>query len=534
MKMNSIQNEHLEKLIHREENDIKNGNTIIQSRVGIFNYPIGFGRKQIISNLFQKSLSKWNSGDMFEFEILDKLHCQGQIVRKNIITSKKTNFSILLCQNYNIPLWKETLESHGISCILFTKKSTLHQYENDKKDYVILTNPNCILYLLQNFFHRKAIKRFIICDPEFIKLKYTSTTMLFYGMTWIVCSHPNWIIYNPDKKHFIYNFISDKIDIMLFRSLFICDELNINKQLYKDCNLPPYEKIKHKCRESMYVILKGTLENEMYKLLEAGHIKRVLEKLNEMGSFSNILDYIHEKLDNDIEETNLKIQKKIFENEDTIELQEIKNNLVKKKNNLLTKIEEYQENNECVICNNSLKEPILIYCCQNIICGTCIFDWLNYNKHCPYCRSIIHNDDLISLKFKLNAKSKKPSNFKKLLTKQNKTVEILEKFNQKFIVFYSESNEIIQIITSFCNEKNLAWNTFQGSRKEKTMLFQKFQNKDFNILIISDKMDFVGFSFPFVDHFIQYSRLEESVYEYIFNKFYRLGRTEKFYLHLFQ
>ena len=47
--MNFIQNEHLEKLIHREENDIKNGNTIIQSRVGIFNYPIGFGRKPIYS-----------------------------------------------------------------------------------------------------------------------------------------------------------------------------------------------------------------------------------------------------------------------------------------------------------------------------------------------------------------------------------------------------------------------------------------------------------------------------------------------------
>ena len=45
--MNSIQNEHLEKLIHREENDIKNGNTIIQSRVGIFNYPIGFGGSRL-------------------------------------------------------------------------------------------------------------------------------------------------------------------------------------------------------------------------------------------------------------------------------------------------------------------------------------------------------------------------------------------------------------------------------------------------------------------------------------------------------
>lgn len=532
--MNSIQNRHLEKLIHREENDIKNGNTIIQSKVGIFNYPIGFGRKQIISNLFKTPLKKWNDNEVFEFEILDKLHCQGQIVRKNIITSKKTNFSILLCQNYNIPLWKETLESHNISCILYTKKYNLQQYENEKKDYVILTNPNCILYLLQNFFHRKAIQRFIICDPEFIKLKYTSTTMLFYGMTWIVCSHPNWIIYNPDKKHFIYNFISDKIDIMLFRSLFICDEVNINKQLYVDCDLPAYEKIKHKCRESMFVILKGTLDNEMYNLLEAGHIKRVLEKLNEMGSFNNILDYIQEKLENDIEETNLKIQKKIFENGDIVELEKIKNDLMKKKHNLLTKIEEYQENNECVICNNSLKEPILLYCCQNIICGRCIFDWLNHSKHCPYCRSIIHNDDLISLKYKLNAKSKKNSNFKKLLTKQNKIVELLQNYNDKFIVFYSESNEIIQIITSFCNENNLASNTFQGTSKEKASLFQKFQKKEFNILIISDKMDFIGYSFPFVDHFIQYSRLEESVYEYIFNKFYRLGRTEKFHLHLFQ
>ena len=167
---------------------------------------------------------------------------------------------------------------------------------------IILTSSNYFLYLIQNYFHRKAIERIIISNPEHIKLKYISNNILFYGMTWILTYDPKWILYRNDKKHFIYNFIPEKIDLLLFRHLFISNDLDLKEKLYNEYKLPPYEILNHKCREEMYVILKGHLNDDMYSLLEKGQIKLVLEKMNELGTCTNIFDYVQEKINYEIDE----------------------------------------------------------------------------------------------------------------------------------------------------------------------------------------------------------------------------------------
>ena len=112
----------LEKLRDREKNPIYNGNTIIESKVGILNYPRGFGRKCILAELLSKPLLGWEKDTPFHFDILDKLYTQGQIIKKNRIESKKTNFSIIITHLSDIPLWKKFLQKYNLSILTFTKK----------------------------------------------------------------------------------------------------------------------------------------------------------------------------------------------------------------------------------------------------------------------------------------------------------------------------------------------------------------------------------------------------------------------------
>ena len=519
----------LEKLREREKNPIEYGNSVIESKIGILNYPRGFGRKCILAELLSKPLLGWEKDSSFRFEILDKLYTQGQIIKKNIVESKKTNYSIIITHLSDIPLWKKILQKKNhLTLVTFTKRQ--QKIPSSNQSTIILTIPSMFSYLIQNYFHRKAIERILIFDPELMKLKELSNPILFYGRTWIITSDPKWILYYSDKKHFIYHFIPNKIDILLFRHLCLLPDDDIKQKLYHDFNLPTYEKLDHYCREEMFVILKGHLEDGMYSLLEKGQIKLVLEKMNNLGTCTNIFDYVQDKINQELEEATLNYQNDPDESRQLYWKEKI-DILEKKKSSLFEKIEQYHNKNACIICSDTLKEPILLYCCQNIICGKCIFKWLQENNKCPYCRYILHNDDLVSLKYKLSSKKKNTVPYKKLLSKQNKITEIILENRNSYLLFFAESNDIIQTLLTFAEEHSIPFIHFQGSKREKDEYIKNILQ--YHFILISDKTDFIGYSFPHIHHFISYPLLEKTMEDFIFSRFYRYERTEPFYYHRF-
>ena len=59
------------KLKERETGSISFGNSIIQSKIGIFNYPKGFSRKSIISDLISSPLEGWDDSEFLESKSMD-------------------------------------------------------------------------------------------------------------------------------------------------------------------------------------------------------------------------------------------------------------------------------------------------------------------------------------------------------------------------------------------------------------------------------------------------------------------------------
>ena len=55
----SFQKTHYEKMKHRECSQINIGTSTINTKIGIFNFPKGFGRKKIISMLLQDPVENW-------------------------------------------------------------------------------------------------------------------------------------------------------------------------------------------------------------------------------------------------------------------------------------------------------------------------------------------------------------------------------------------------------------------------------------------------------------------------------------------
>ena len=533
--MESFVSNYLEIMLDREKGEIKIGNSVLKSNISIFNYPRGFGRKTIISNLLHQDLSDWNSSKNIEFRFIENYYMNSHIVKEKSFHCLKTNYTIILCDRKNMENWKNVLKKQNMKFIHYDRKKRFSVKDNDNS--IILIHPEIFCYFIQTYFHRVAMKRFILFDPE-LMTKHYSFPKFFYGFAWIISAEPIYLL-SFEQKHFIYNFIPYQMNPRDFNILPICKDLKIQTNLKFVHKLPNYHLVKHSCRDEMYKLLKGILDEDLYDLIHNGQIKEMLERLNSISTSNNIIDYIQEKIENETTEITNKLENyknlKIKKGKDLDELNKKLNELTCKKKNLIEKVKEYTNQNDCIICEDHMKEPIILYCCQNILCWKCIVHWLNENNNCPYCRKIIYNDDIISLKYKIDPSEGRSSpNFVKLMTRQNKVFDLIEtnRKNGEIMFFYSDVNEIISNVISFCIQHNISYIEFRDFDK-KCEVYEKIRNHDIQLILLSDFHDLIGYEFPMVNHFISFPYLKKYVYKFICSRFYRLGREKDFHFHSF-
>ena len=537
-KLTEFQYNTVDKMIHFEKcGGVKNGNTIIESRIGILNLPEGFCRKNILSLLLQQNNEVFLEEKTCKIETIEKVYHQSSITKKNMKQYSTSYANILVCMPTQIHRWKYYFKFFHIHCLLYLKKSnTLPEY---KSNYLILTTPTLFPDLIQTHFQQKRIQRLLFYEPRHFRIKPKSYSFS-YQHGWIITSDTNWLLFS--NNHFIFKYIPESIEYLLFRQLCIFQDQKLQHKLSKKFGLKPYLHIEHQCQQEMYEILKGTLSDEMYNLLIEGNIQLVLEKLNLSCSKESILKHLQNQIQDEIDETEFQIKKHEKLKKKQKELEEKKHRLIDKSKDLGRKFKTFQQNTKCILCCDMIKnQTVLIYCCQNICCANCIYRWLNSHNSCPFCRHVIQNDDLIPITSSdtiknLNTVTEKPTEISKLVTKHNKVIELIDDFATKYhIVIYTKSKNIVDMITEYCKEMFVV--LFQGNTVDKKKIYEQLCNKLCNqektICIIMDENDMNGFSFPFVDHFISVSPLSSQLFDFFLQKFHRLGRTSTFHIHTF-
>jgi hypothetical protein len=41
---------------------------------------------------------------------------------------------------------------------------------------------------------------------------------------------------------------------------------------------------------------------------------------------------------------------------------------------------------ECLICFEDIQSPVIVLCCKQFFCGSCLNTWIYTNNSCPHCR----------------------------------------------------------------------------------------------------------------------------------------------------
>ena len=117
-------------------------------------------------------------------------------------------------------------------------------------------------------------------------------TFLLYGFAWIVLDNPKWIL-SCVQKHFVHNFVPMNIDYYIFNQLTIAGKFS---------SYPTHNFKKHiyKCQQEIFLILKDSISNELYDMLEDGNVEEVLQSFGSRlhrNIYQHLLDDFRQKLD---------------------------------------------------------------------------------------------------------------------------------------------------------------------------------------------------------------------------------------------
>lgn len=187
----------------------------------------------------------------------------------------------------------------------------------------------------------------------------------------------------------------------------------------------------------------------------------------------------------------------------------------------------------CCICQDSIKKPILVACCQNIFCSTCILEWLKSKSSCPLCRTDICAKSLILLNNKNDDEKKDIVIIEKKdgKTKQDTIIDILKsKPNGKFIIF-SSYDESFKIVGSLLSEHCINFTDVKGDIRSRERKISLYKDGGCNILLLNSTYNGAGINLQATTDIILYHEMNNNIEKQVIGRANRIGRTSTLTVH---
>ena len=293
-------------------------------------------------------------------------------------------------------------------------------------------------------------------------------------------------------------------------------------------------------------LIKKQISDEVIESINNGNIEKAIKKM----------DIIKMKLDDIIKKSTNNIISKILVINDKIEeinsdRENIPNNqeeiikLEKTKSELNTKCRDLDNRlhniNECPVCICDIENKVVLDCCKNVMCFSCIITSLLSRVNCPICRKEINvKDDLILISDDIMIEEEekhiidyldfnsvfgesnlisKNENFEKLI-KHIITINQSKNIKTKLMICYGydnyNDNKNIEKIFNTLLDNNIRfenwYNVFSGYRRSTEIINQYTKEDLIDCLIISNKSKQSNYLFDTTTDIIFY---DNSVYDEI-------------------
>jgi len=305
---------------------------------------------------------------------------------------------------------------------------------------------------------------------------------------------------------------------------FIKNSFDIPEPIEKTylCKLPPH-----------YLIAKNFLSSSIIEKINANDFAGAIRELGgKSDTEDNIIELVSRELkkdlwnkereiayigDLDIEEDDKQQKLKKL----TIEIEIHKNKI----NELAERIKSLSNDN-CVICMDTVKNPIMLEC-THLFCGSCIMNWIQRNNNCPYCRTRIASyNKLIAIVNQKNSTNVQ----EEILYKEDTFISIIKnKPDGKFLVFTKNDNGF-EMIRKKMIDDGIKFEFLKGNTQHMMNVLERFKTGEIKIILLNTQYAGSGIDINYATDVIIYHSMGIDKQQAI-GRAQRAGRKEQLYIH---
>tara|TARA_Y100000389_G_scaffold69495_1_gene66112 strand:- start:4578 stop:6236 length:1659 start_codon:yes stop_codon:yes gene_type:complete len=519
----------------REENQDRffDENVKFKSNVGVFSDPTGYGKTLSVVGLIERDKMEWDLEKPYVSEYINEYNQSSNSMFYITETRryKKIKTTLVLVNQSIITQWENEMKLMRIKNYTIINKRKLAN-EVDISNYdVVLVIPTMYNRLV-NRYRDVTFKRFIYDEP--VNIHVPAMHEVRAGFYWFVTATPDQLRYrngSTSKTHFLRSIFNSYMASNILRKLCVRNDLDYVKRSYV---FPKTNYIEHICYQPLYNMCRGYIDTTTSEMISAGNILGAIRRLGG-NETSNIFELIKRKLKYKLEHHNSSIR--LLEmnhnrNHSQSAIEHHKQKIIslnKQLDEVETKFKE-RLTGDCSICLGELEKPVLITCCQNIMCGSCILEWKKTHSSCPLCRSNMTPDCLTYIK----KKHESPSHEKTCSRRKTKPETIMDIINNnkngKFIVFsnYSESFPLIHRVLQ---ENNVSFKELQGQTGTRNKTITQFKKGDIRVMFLNSKNNGAGINLQEATDIILYHQLDRDLETQVVGRANRIGRKQELFVH---
>lgn len=512
-----------------------------ETKIGINADITGYGKTLSMIGLIARDKMSWDLNYPYVFETMTS-EAKNRIKTYKIRRFDKLKTTLVLVSNNIVNQWVTELKNTDLTFRSITCRKDFDD-DMDVENYDVVIVVPSLYNRLIHYYDTFAWKRFIFDEPGFLKI--TAMEEVFAGFYWFVTATPNAIYSHYKNRSYKNGFMKDLFATNNDFNKFCEDIIIANDPLFikKSFTMPVTHHYHYQCFQPMYNVVHSFVSPCIARMIEAGNIEGAISLLGGSKS-SNIVDLIKKKKEKELSEMESRTSSstaEITNNDESLLLKRIQH-LKEQIRDINERFETMKKQN-CHICCDVLKEPVLEPNCQNIFCGDCLLKWLQCKNSCPLCREKIDPTNLVYIKSEepssASTKSKEEDEdeedqsfiYQKRLTKIDKTIELIKAKPHGRFLIYSEQNQTFTPLSNAFYENEISFVQMRGNIKNREKNLELFKSGEVPVIFLNSNSDSAGLNLPESTDIILYHQMPDSTENQIIGRANRVGRIEPLSVH---
>lgn len=535
----------LEKLECEKKRDL--GGRYIEMTMGVFGDIPGYGKTLSMVAVIDRDEMEWDMEESFEYEEIEAFGPSSTYITRRRVKKERLDCTLIVASNSIIDQWeKEMKKAKKLSFHTVTKKTHM---EIDPNDYHVVLCSDKMYNKFVEQFAQFAWKRFVY--DEAASTHIPSMKSVYAGFYWfITATFPNLGAIRGRNQHFIKTIFST-ISPITFGYMLVKNDEEFTKASF---SMPKTEIVTHKCiQPGVLEVVGDMVGDDVVAMIAAGHIDGAIKHLGGEDGPRNLIEVVTANKKEELERAEMKVdenyptRKKDKAHKERYEMWVGRVSEIKEKLALIKKRFAKILEDDCSICSCILDNPVLLPCCQNIVCAKCMTDWLKINPTCHMCRAEVKVESLISVTDKkapapiiiedsddegddefVEVKKKKD---KIVLSKPETIIKIIEDHpGEKFIVF-SAHDESFDLIKDSFKDNDTEYVEIKGTREAREKRLAMYQTGDVNAIFLNSKFNGAGINLQMTDHIIYYHQMDPLMEIQLTGRANRIGRAGPLTIH---